>query len=129
MYTGPHARYRGGAHHFQTASLLSHIGAVAQNKGAKAVVSSLWQVNDASTGELMANFYRRWAEGAGRVMKAEALRQAQLDLLRGAVTPPTGSSARGIKVDETEPGKNDGPAGYMHPYYYWAPFVLTGNWK
>jgi hypothetical protein len=49
------------------------LGAVAQNKGAKAVISSLWEVNDASTGALMANFYKRWADGEGKVMKVEAL--------------------------------------------------------
>ena len=63
------------------------LGTTAQLKGAKAVISSLWSVNDASTGELMADFYKRWADGAGKVAKVEALRQAQLDLLFGKVTP------------------------------------------
>ena len=34
----------------------------AQLKGAQAVLSSLWEVNDASTGQLMADFYKRWAD-------------------------------------------------------------------
>ena len=57
------------------------LGMTAQLKGAKAVISSLWAVNDASTGKLMGDFYQRWAEGGGKVTKVEALRQAQLDLL------------------------------------------------
>ncbi len=104
------------------------LGAVAQNKGAKAVISSLWEVNDASTGELMADFYKRWAVGEGKVTKVEALRQAQIDLLDGKVSPHSGSNDRGVSTVENELGKQTVPAGYMHPYY-WAPFVLTGNWN
>jgi len=44
----------------------------AHYKRASAVISSLWEVNDASTGALMADFYRRWADGAGRVWAAAA---------------------------------------------------------
>lgn len=39
----------------------------AQLKGAKAVMSSLWDVSDMSTGQLMADFYKRWANGKGQV--------------------------------------------------------------
>lgn len=89
------------------------LATTAQLKGAKAVISSLWDVNDASTGELMADFYKRWAEGGGKVMKVDALREAQLDLLNGRVKPDSDPNA---------------PASYAHPYY-WAPFVLMGNWR
>jgi CHAT domain-containing protein len=101
------------------------LGITAQLKGAKAVISSLWEVNDSSTGELMADFYKRWAEGAGNVMKVEALRQAQLDLLLGKVKPESGPSSRGFRSAKAE---DDLPLGYAHPYY-WAPFVLMGNWR
>ncbi len=63
------------------------LGTTAQLKGARAVISSLWEVNDTSTGELMADFYRRWVSGAGKVEKAEALRQAQMDLMLGKIKP------------------------------------------
>jgi CHAT domain-containing protein/Tfp pilus assembly protein PilF len=99
------------------------LGTAAQRKGAKAVISSLWSVNDASTGELMADFYRRWAAGEGKVKKVEALRQAQLDLLLGKDRP--NSDARGRGFELASPGA---PAGFAHPYY-WAPFVLMGNWR
>ncbi|MGP8253581.1 MAG: CHAT domain-containing tetratricopeptide repeat protein [Terracidiphilus sp.] len=104
------------------------LGTTAQLKGAKAVISTLWEVNDASTGALMADFYKRWTEGAGKVSKVEALRQAQLDLLQHRVAPKTGESGTGVSVVESVPGKLRGPTGYAHPYY-WAPFVLMGNWK
>ena len=101
------------------------LGTTAQLKGAKAVISSLWSVNDTSTGELMGDFYKRWAEGGGKVTKVEALRQAQLDLLLGQVKPKAGGSRRGF---EDEKNTLNAPTGYAHPYY-WAPFVLMGNWR
>ncbi len=104
------------------------LGTTAQLKGAKAVISSLWEVNDASTGQLMADFYKRWAEGSGKVSKVEALREAQLDLLHGRVAPQSGVAGRGFGVAENESAGLAAPAGYAHPYY-WAPFVLMGNWR
>ena len=104
------------------------LGTTAQLKGARAVISSLWEVNDASTGQLMADFYKRWAEGAGKVTKVEALREAQLDLLQGKVAPQSATSGRGFAGAQNESGSQATAAGYAHPYY-WAPFVLMGNWR
>jgi CHAT domain-containing protein/Tfp pilus assembly protein PilF len=101
------------------------LGMTAQYKGAKAVISSLWSVNDASTGQLMSDFYKRWASGAGSVSKVEALRQAQLDLLQGKIKVNGSASGRGFDVVATS---GPVPAGFAHPYY-WAPFVLMGNWQ
>jgi CHAT domain-containing protein len=50
-----------------------------QLAGAQTVVASLWKVPDAETEQLMTTFLGRWLQGQG---KAEALRQAQLDLIR-----------------------------------------------
>ena len=96
----------------------------AQLKGAQAVLSSLWEVNDASTGQLMADFYKRWATG-GNTMKVEALREAQLDLLRGKTSGKEKAAGRGVQTVDAGP---QAPAGFAHPYY-WAPFILVGNWK
>ena len=104
------------------------LGTTAQLKGAKAVISSLWEVDDASTGALMADFYKRWADGAGNVPKVEALRLAQLDLLQGKVKPQSGASGRGFTVEENKPSTSTPQASYAHPFY-WAPFVLMGNWR
>jgi CHAT domain-containing protein/tetratricopeptide (TPR) repeat protein len=75
---------------------------LAQQKGAKSVLASLWPVADKSTPLLMEKFYQLRTDKPG-TPKAEALRQAQLSLIR------------------------DNPA-FAHPYY-WAPFILIGNWK
>ena len=72
---------------------------LAQRKGAKAVIATLWPVADASTNELMQAFYRIRESKKG-MTKVEALQQAQLALLHGSA--------------------------YSHPYY-WAPFILIGN--
>jgi CHAT domain-containing protein len=101
------------------------LGTMAQLKGARAVISSLWSVNDASTGQLMGDFYKRWVDGAGKVTKVEALREAQLDLLLGRVTAAAGADGRGFARAKTG---SEAPKGYAHPYY-WAPFVLMGNWR
>lgn len=107
---------------------------IAQRKGAKAVIASLWSVADASTQLLMQRFYRIREAQAG-LSKAEALRQAQLSLLRDT----TGLGNRGIRL-ESKGANNVNNRGlleqvqagrlvrFAHPFY-WAPFVLVGNWK
>lgn len=74
-------------------------GVIAQQQGAKAVLATLWPVSDQSTADLMSDFYRR--RQALGLSKAEALTQSQVALLKGK---------------------------YAHPFY-WAPFILMGNWK
>jgi CHAT domain-containing protein/tetratricopeptide (TPR) repeat protein len=101
------------------------LGTTAQIRGVKAVISSLWEVDDASTGELMSDFYRLWATGGDKIGKGAALRQAQLNLLSGKITPQSGAANRGVDL-ENRPAET--PANYAHPYY-WAPFVLMGNWQ
>jgi CHAT domain-containing protein/Tfp pilus assembly protein PilF len=96
-----------------------------RDKHAKSVLSTLWPVNDASTGLLMADFYKRWAEGGGKVMKVEALREAQLDMLYGKLTPRSSAADRGVISEESKPNNL---AGFTHPFF-WAPFVLMGNWR
>jgi CHAT domain-containing protein len=68
--------------------------------GAKRVVASLWQVNDAATAELMKRFYQGML-GEKRLSPATALRAAQLEMWRSRrwYTP-----------------------------YYWAGFTLQGEW-
>lgn len=114
---------------------LDGLGRLAQQKGAKAVMATLWSVSDRSTGLLMQEFYRYWTTTVG-TPKAEALRQAQLDLLRGQLKPGGAiqdkadsdgkkriADARGVATVGTT-----ARASYAHPYY-WAPFILIGNWR
>jgi CHAT domain-containing protein len=67
--------------------------------GALAFVASLWSVDDEATRDTMRLFYRELSAGAP---KAEALRRAQLSVLR-------------------DPRRR-------HPFF-WAPFVILGDWR
>jgi CHAT domain-containing protein len=124
-------------------------GEIVQGRGASAVLASLWPVDDSSTSALMREFYRlRYTEGMG---KAEALRGAQAAVMRsgpggapGAERAP-GTENRGAALGSSAAGSADsggtgngatGSAspprwtgtGWSHPYF-WAPFVLMGNWR
>lgn len=102
------------------------LGVLAQQQGAKAVMATLWPVVDGSTGLFMQHFYR--LRQSGKLNKAEALRQAQLQLLRSAPSPDAQlSTARGVTRDEGANAAAEPVPGYAHPYY-WAPFILMGNW-
>ncbi|BAZ23836.1 hypothetical protein NIES4073_47260 [Kalymmatonema gypsitolerans NIES-4073] len=76
------------------------LAGVAVRSGARSTLATLWSVQDLSTAQLMAEFYRRFTQPG--VTKAEALRHSQLSLLNSPQ--------------------------YKHPYY-WAAFVLVGNWQ
>ena len=69
--------------------------------GARSVVVSLWRVNDEATAELMKRFYRHML-GKDKLPAAAALRQAQLEMQADKV---------------------------WHDPYYWAGFILQGDWK
>ncbi|MFB2971003.1 CHAT domain-containing protein [Aerosakkonema sp. BLCC-F183] len=76
------------------------LAGIAIRSGARSTLATLWQVNDESTSIVMAEFYRELTKPG--ISKAEALRNAQLKLLRNPQ--------------------------YQNPYF-WAPFVLVGNWQ
>ena len=99
------------------------LGMVAQDKDAAAVLATLWDVNDESTSRLMADFYGRWFQSSGTT-KIEALRQAQIAMLHSDRTE-TAELRRGL---ELEIPLTPVTASYSHPYY-WAPFVLIGNYQ
>jgi CHAT domain-containing protein len=46
--------------------------------GTPSIITSLWRVEDAPTGELMKQFYKNVSQG---MMKAEAMRKAQLTMI------------------------------------------------
>jgi len=107
-------------------------GAVAQKLGARSVMATLWPVADPSTRDFMVEFYRRFASGSET--KVESIRQAQLKLMRGSYSseeglkPPRAEAFAGNSQAVGPPFETDKNAPYAHPYY-WAPFILFGNWR
>jgi CHAT domain-containing protein/Tfp pilus assembly protein PilF len=98
---------------------------VAQQRGAAGVLATLWPVNDPATAAFMGDLYGRLR--TKRVTKADALRQAQVAMLRGsAESPKPGSSRRGIRPGAKMDAESSPFPGWSHPYY-WAPFILLGN--
>lgn len=73
---------------------------LAQRKGADAVLATLWNVADEATADIMTQFYEGFVESG--LDKSEALRRAQISTLKNPET--------------------------RHPYF-WAPFILMGNWR
>ena len=106
------------------------LGMVAQQKDAEAVLATLWDVNDLSTSRIMSDFYDRWVKNPAQG-KAEALRQAQLAFLHGPTNAsgaaPAAKTGRGFESVEASAAPTSN-LGYAHPYY-WAPFVLIGNYQ
>ena len=93
-----------------------------QAAGAKTVIAGLWKVPDEATQVLMSRFYDNlWQK---RMSKVEALREAQLWMLREG-GQPNSRSTRGLAVDEDQPAE----IGKRLPPYYWAAFVLSGDWR
>ena len=75
------------------------LAGMAVRSGARSTIASLWSVEDSATATLMENFYQELV--TLDTTKAKALRKAQLSLLNNP--------------------------RFTHPFY-WAAFVLVGNW-
>ncbi|WP_206169394.1 CHAT domain-containing protein [Variovorax gossypii] len=89
---------------------------LAQQQGASAVLATLWPVADPSTAQFMQRFYTLRQDGK-TVSKSEALQRAQLEMLRGGGNLREGMTSASFTS----------PRQYSHPYF-WAPFILLGNW-
>lgn len=76
------------------------LAGIAIQSGVKSTVATLWQVSDESIVEFMAEFYKL-LDQPGMTL-SEAVKESQLALL-------------------------DNPR-YQNPYF-WAPYVLVGNWQ
>jgi len=76
------------------------LAGMAVRAGARSTIASLWSVNDEATSQFMIALYQSLS--SGNVTRAESLRFAQQSLIKD---------------------KN-----HSHPYY-WAPFILLGNWQ
>ncbi|OUC11685.1 MAG: hypothetical protein B0A82_26150 [Alkalinema sp. CACIAM 70d] len=76
------------------------LAGLAVKSGARSTIASLWPVKDNAASQLMTNFYQQLRKPG--ISKAEALRQAQLELIQ--------------KTDFRDP-------------FFWSAFVLVGNWQ
>jgi CHAT domain-containing protein len=76
------------------------LAGLAVKSGARSTIATLWPVKDKAASLLMSRFYEQLRQP--NATKAEALRQAQLELIQ--------------KSDFREP-------------FFWSAFVLIGNWQ
>ncbi|NER46251.1 MAG: CHAT domain-containing protein [Symploca sp. SIO1A3] len=76
------------------------LAGLAVRAGVRSTLATLWQVDDQSTVKLMEQFYNEFNKPG--VNKAEALHRAQQALLNNQ--------------------------DYRNPYF-WAPYILVGNWR
>jgi CHAT domain-containing protein len=87
------------------------LAGMAVRSGARSTLATLWPVGDASTAELMGQFYQALKKTEGK--KLDALRSAQLSLIESLKGNPPFQELQHLPP---------------HPYY-WAPYVLVGNWQ
>jgi CHAT domain-containing protein len=86
------------------------LAGVAVRSGASSTLATLWSVRDSSTAELMGQFYQNLKNP--QQSRLDALQTAQLSLLNSLRQNPPVQELLGLPP---------------HPYY-WAAYVLVGNW-
>ncbi|MBD2514161.1 CHAT domain-containing protein [Nostoc sp. FACHB-973] len=87
------------------------LAGMAVRSGARSTLATLWPVGDASTAEFMGQFYQHLKKPGAK--QADALKNAQLSLLESLKLNPPFQELQNLPP---------------HPYY-WAPYVLVGNWQ
>lgn len=109
---------------------------VSRKGGARAILASLWPVNDLSTSLMMQRFYElRERRNLG---KAEALATVQREFIAGTLGEGDGresvvveTARRGATALDEDNNIEPAPVkldGFKHPFY-WAPFIIMGNWQ
>lgn len=97
---------------------------LAVQAGVKSAIASLWYVSDEATLALMTEFYRHLQTAP---IKAEALKQAQIEMIKGHIRiengrlqSPNGNIALPPALAKIE------KQNFSHPFY-WAAFTVVGN--
>ena len=86
-------------------------------------MATLWPVADISTSQFAQHFYRLHEDY--NLTKSEALRMTQELFLQGQLAMPDGEKILVRGVESTEEAAES--SYFSHPYF-WAPFVMSGNW-
>ncbi|MBD2355348.1 CHAT domain-containing protein [Tolypothrix sp. FACHB-123] len=87
------------------------LAGMAVRSGARSTLATLWPVGDTSTALFMGQFYQNLKQPGTK--QIEAFRKAQLSLLESLKSNPPFPELKNLPP---------------HPYY-WAPYVLVGNWQ
>ncbi|MEM7066922.1 MAG: CHAT domain-containing protein [Cyanobacteria bacterium P01_B01_bin.77] len=97
---------------------------LAVQAGVKTAMASLWRVDDVGTAGLMTEFYAHLRDST---LRAEALRQAQLAMIRGDITVDAGELTwTGGSLTMPPVLANETRLVLSHPFY-WAAFTLIGS--
>ena len=83
-------------------------------------------LSDRSTAELMKAFYGHLKDG---MPKDEALRSAQIELIRGRAFSGAADDDAPRGVKKLAKGRDDDTANRYASPYYWAAFELCGDWR
>jgi CHAT domain-containing protein len=115
--------------------------------GTPSVIVSLWEVNDLSTSLIMQHFYqelqKKTQNGESPITKAEAMQSAQnhvrnmnikdvIDISRNMKLQVNNNPRHMKPIYQdalTEYKSSTDSAKPFEKMYYWAPFILVGDWK
>ena len=97
---------------------------LAVRSGVKSALASLWKVNDTATLALMTEFYSHLRSTP---IKAEALRQAQLAMIRKQIVVKNGQLQGAERsIDLPDGLKDSANSDLSHPHF-WAGFTIIGS--
>lgn len=113
---------------------IDSLSKVTSDRGAQSTLASLWPVSDPSTALMMQRFYELLTKGG--MSKAAAMGTVQREFIHGKLGSPKNLAGKSIVYDSAPNMgslvvnmSDDGiDMGFSHPFY-WAPFILTGNWR
>ncbi|WP_199245240.1 CHAT domain-containing protein [[Phormidium] sp. ETS-05] len=102
------------------------LAGLAVKSGVRSAIASLWSVSDEGTLALMSEFYRQLETAP---TKAEALRRAQVAVIRGEITVQNGTlraASRGAAIELPPELAGVTRESLGHPYY-WSAFTVIGS--